>query len=193
MPRLSEHKHSILIVSSSEKFTYEIKKSVVGFITIDVSRSVALARRCILEKQYNIVVIDVPLSDETGEDFAIDITEKCNSSVIIVAPNNMYGNTVERVNNHGVLVIPRPYPKGRMDMAIRYLTAIQDKMSVLDSRYRNARHKLEEIKIISKAKILLVQKKNMTEDEAHKYIGKSAMDLGMSRVKVALEIIDEME
>lgn len=82
---------------------------------------------------------------------------------------------------------------GRMDMAIRYLTAIQDKMSVLDSRYRNARHKLEEIKIISKAKILLVQKKNMTEDEAHKYIGKSAMDSGISRVKVALEIIDEME
>jgi branched-chain amino acid transport system ATP-binding protein len=44
-------------------------------------------------------------------------------------------------------------------------------------------------KIIEKAKWLLVEKMNMTEPQAHRYIQKRAMDSRTSQIKVAEEII----
>jgi response regulator NasT len=51
--------------------------------------------------------------------------------------------------------------------------------------------RLEEIKIINTAKLLLIEHKKMSEDEAHKYIEKKAMDFRVSKIKIANEIIDE--
>ena len=51
---------------------------------------------------------------------------------------------------------------------------------------------MEEIRIVSKAKILLVEKKKMTEDEAHRYIGKMAMDHGVSRKRIAEQLIEDI-
>ena len=56
-----------------------------------------------------------------------------------------------------------------------------------------AEEKLNELKIVSRAKILLVEKKGMTEDEAHRHIGKRAMDAGVSRRRIAEEITEELE
>jgi response regulator NasT len=50
---------------------------------------------------------------------------------------------------------------------------------------------MEELRLVSKAKILLVEKKQMTEDEAHRFIGKQAMNRGISRRKIAEEILDD--
>ncbi|MBQ9443602.1 MAG: ANTAR domain-containing protein, partial [Lachnospiraceae bacterium] len=55
-----------------------------------------------------------------------------------------------------------------------------------------AEEKIEELRIVSKAKILLVEKKKMTEDEAHRYIGKQAMDRGVSRRRIAERILDDL-
>ena len=51
---------------------------------------------------------------------------------------------------------------------------------------------MEELRLISRVKITLVEKKHMTEDEAHKYIGKFAMDNGLSRKRAAEYIMNEM-
>ena len=53
--------------------------------------------------------------------------------------------------------------------------------------------KLEDLKIISRAKLLLIINKDITEQEAHKYIEKQAMDTRLARVEVAKEIIRKYE
>ncbi|MBQ5375528.1 MAG: ANTAR domain-containing protein, partial [Lachnospiraceae bacterium] len=52
---------------------------------------------------------------------------------------------------------------------------------------------MEELKTVSRAKILLMEKKHMTEEEAHRYIGKQAMNNGVSRGNMALEIIEDLQ
>jgi len=49
--------------------------------------------------------------------------------------------------------------------------------------------KLEELKTISRAKLLLIINEDLTEEEAHKQIEKSAMDLRISRYQMAKDII----
>jgi response regulator NasT len=52
---------------------------------------------------------------------------------------------------------------------------------------------MEELRLVSKAKVLLVEKKKMTEDEAHRLIGKQAMDQGISRRRAAQRLLDDLE
>ncbi len=191
MPRRSDINHSILIVSDSERFVTIVKKTLVGFTTIDVRKNASAARRCALERYYNIVVIDSPLSDEMGEELAIDIGSKSHSSVLLVTPQELFDQLTEEVTDFGVLVVPKPFPTGRIDKAVRYLISIQDRYFEMEKKRLSLEDKMEELRLVSKAKILLVEREHMTEDEAHRYIGKQAMNRGVSRRKIAEEILDD--
>ena len=48
---------------------------------------------------------------------------------------------------------------------------------------------ISDIKLIDRAKITLVEYLNMSEDESHKYIEKQAMDLRITKVEVAKNIL----
>lgn len=54
------------------------------------------------------------------------------------------------------------------------------------------RHLIEDERLIAKAKLLLVEKRNMTEPEAHRYIQEEAMKARLSRSQLARRIIDEL-
>jgi response regulator NasT len=148
MPRDKDIQHSILIVSSSDRFALLVKRSLKNYITIDTAKSSSLARRYILEKDYALVVIDSPLPDETGEDLALDITERRDASVMLVAPEEISGFVMENAADHGILVVRKPAPAGQIDKAIRSLTAVQNKMVRLKQKTRKVEEKLEETEVI---------------------------------------------
>ncbi len=185
--------HSALIVSPSERFDSLVKRSLKGYVTIESKRSASLARRSILERYYDLVLIDAPLSDEMGETFALDVVSECKASVLLAVPEEIYGEVADMVSDKGVLVVPKPVSKENLDRAIKYLTSIQETIRELEKKNLALEEKLEELKIISKAKALLVEKKKMTENDAHRYIGKQAMDSGLSRKRIAERIIEEYE
>ncbi len=193
MPRKNDIYHSILIVSAAEQFDQFIRKSLPGYSTVETVKSAALARRSILEKYYDIVVINSPLPDETGEDFAIDVTGTCSASVLIVTPQDQFDGALLRVTDYGIMVMPKPSPRGRIDKAVRYLLAVQNRMHQLEKKTQTLEEKIEEIRFVSKAKVLLVEKLHMTEDEAHRQIQKQAMDQGISRKSAAARILDDLE
>ena len=191
MARTSDMSHSILIVSESERFPAIVKKSLTGFLTIDIRKSVSAARRCILERYYNLVVIDSPLLDELGDGLAIDIAESSDTSVLVVTPEELCEDLMDRVSGYGILVLSKSMPEGRIDKAIRFMISAQDKLSTYQQKLLTVEEKMEELRIVSKAKLVLVEKKHMTEEEAHRYIGKQAMNHGVTRRRIAEEILDE--
>ncbi len=193
MLRYDDIQHSILIVSSSERFALLVKKSLKNYITIDIVKSSSLARRYILEKDYTLVVIDSPLAHETGEDLALDITERGDASVMLVAPEEISGFVMENAADHGILVIRKPAPAGQIDKAIRFLSAVQSKIARLKQKTRKVEEKLEENRAVNRAKLLLIEKKGFTEETAHKFIGKQAMNRRVSRKRVAQRIIEDLD
>ncbi len=195
MPRKDDIQHSILIVSTSDQFDTVVKRSLPegNFMTVDYLRSASSARRNILDRFYDIVVINTPLADENGVELAIDIAEDTNISVLVVTSSDIYGDVLDRVTDSGVLAIQKPFPRGLLNKSIRYLISIQNRMQVLSKEISKAKDKLEEIRVISRAKVMLVEKKNMTEDEAHRFIGNQAMNDGVSRKRAAEKIMDDLE
>ena len=193
MSKSEDAARCVLIVSASEQFTAAVRKLLKGVIMLDAKKSAATARRMILERYYDLVIINAPLPDEPGEDFAIDVTRDCNASVLLVTSGEVYEDALEHVTDFGVLVITKPLTYRRLDQAIRFLSAVQNTVHRMEKQLQTEHEKMEELRIVSKAKLVLIEQKHMTEDEAHRFIGKQAMDSGISRRRAAERILDELE
>lgn len=191
MPRKEDILHSVLIVSSSEKFDAVVRQLIQGYVMVDSRKSTAMARRCILERYYDLVVINAPLPDESGEQFAIDAAQGSNASVLLVNPSESYEAVLEHVTDHGILVLSKPVPRGQVEKAIRFLFAQQGRMRQMEKKISSLEDKMEEIRMVTKAKFYLVENHHMSEDEAHRYIGKMAMDNGISRGKAAERVLED--
>ena len=65
------------------------------------------------------------------------------------------------------------------------------KVDILNNEVRKLKNKADELKNISKAKVLLINNLNMTENDAHKYIQAIAMNTQKTLLSVSKEIIKE--
>ena len=193
MSKKRDIQHSILIVSDSEQYAALVKNTLPAgrFLSIEVRKNGSLARRSILEKDYDMVVLNTPLPDENGIDFAMDITSEKHTGVLILTPREIYDAVVDHVTDRGILVLPKPADRKEIENSIRLLTAIQDRIRNVRFEVEKLQDKMDEMRLINKAKFFLVEEKHMTEDEAHRYIGKYAMDHGISRYRAALDILDD--
>lgn len=69
----------------------------------------------------------------------------------------------------------------------------QKELDFLKFQNQKLQNKLEEIRLIDRAKCVLIQYLNMTEQQAHRYIEKQSMDLRQSRVVTAESILKTYE
>ena len=66
-------------------------------------------------------------------------------------------------------------------------------LKVKNSSAGAAEKKLEEMRLVGRAKCMLMQYRGLTEQQAHRQIEKQAMDSRQTRGAVALEILDTYE
>lgn len=195
MDRKTDRQYSILIVSASEKFNTLVKRSIPinSFGVIEVRSSIALASRELLSRKFDIAVINAPLPDDMGIEFAIDVSSRYSLGTMLVTPGEICDEVTEHVLDYGVIAVPKPINKSTISSVIRHLLADQDKIRTLEKKLSQADDKLDEMRIVNKAKCLLIANENMSEDEAHRYIGKQAMNNCVSKRIIAEEIIDKWE
>ena len=192
MKESAQNRYSVLIVSSSEQFNMAAKKVLPEkrFHTIEIRKSVSQARRELLMRDYDVVLINAPLQDGMGTDFVMDIVEKSSAGVIFAVPNEIYGNVNDHLIEYGVLTMPKPVKKDELERMIRLLTALNDRLRKTQKKLRVMTEKMDELKAMSRAKLILVEK-GMTEAEAHEYILREAMNRGLTKKQVAQDIIDD--
>ncbi len=190
----SDIMHSLLVVSASDQFDSAVRRSIPQkkFGSIEFRKSSALARRFLLERECDVVIINMPLSDETGEELALYAAEESTTSVILAVPREVYSAATEVMSSHGILVISKQDIASQAEHAISFMGSWQDRISLLEQKLLKSQNNLEEQRIITRAKFLLVENKKMTEDDAHRYIGKLAMDRGVSRANIARLLLDEI-
>ena len=195
MPREEDRQRSILVVSGSEQFDAHVRKALTGrsLSSVEFRKNAAAARRSVLERDFDIAVINCPLPEEFGHELALDLAEKDVTSVLMVVPAEICEEVRRNVTDQGIVVLAKPFRQEHLETAVRYLAAVQGRIRRLTGRIRTLSEKTEEIRIVSRAKLLLMEKRGMTENEAHRLIGRQAMDGGVSRKKAAERIIDELE
>ena len=186
---------SILIVSGSkigvESITDSLSTSQFSPI-ISVS-SAGEARRFLISKPVDIVIINAPLKDEPGTRFALDVVEAYSAGILLIVKSELYEQTSFAVENYGILTLPKPTSKQAVYQAVKFLIAMRAKLRSYEEKTISIQAKMEEIRIINRAKLLLIEHMEMGEPDAHRYIEKLAMDSCITRREVAQRIISTYE
>lgn len=185
----------ILVICSSEKGikVYNDNLKAMGYIHIDVESNGAAARRRLIEDDYELVVIDTPLKDEFGNDLAVKISQKGSMGVILVVKSVDADMVGAKVEDLGIFVIPKPFTKSVFYQGVKFVAASIKRFSKLKQEKNKLLKQVEDIKKVDRAKCLLIQYNKMTEEQAHRYLEKQAMDLRISRRAVADKIINYYE
>lgn len=186
------NQYSVMIVSSSEQFNTVVKKTLPSgrFSSIEIRKSASSAKRELLARSFDLIIINAPLTDGLGVDFVMDISEKKNTRVLFAVPMEVFKEISSRLVDYGVITIRKPVKEIDLELSVRLLLAVQDTLRKASREVVKLEDKLQEQRLVSRAKLMLIQR-GMSETEAHEYIIREAMDRGLTKKAVAEEIIDE--
>lgn len=184
----------VMIVSESDSF-FQMIKSIMppsDFFPVFHANSGSDARRKLLELPCDILIVDSPLSDEHGVMFAENFSDS-NMGILLLVQSDLYDSTSSQVEEEGILCLPKPVSPEMFYSALRMLSAMTYRIQKMETEKKSLQEKMQDIRIINKAKWLLIENKKMSESDAHKYIEKAAMDKRRNRREIAEEIIEEFE
>lgn len=188
---LREHVYSVLLVSSSGKMNDSLTALLPEkiYYPICVAASVSEAQRRINEQAYDLVIVNAPLPDDLGRKFAVDVTTENNAVTVLLVRSELYDETYDRVAEYGVLTLSKPTNAAMIKQTLDYMRATRERLYRMQKKTVSLEDKMAEIRLVNKAKWALIESRGMTEEEAHKYIEKTAMDLGLTRREVAETVI----
>lgn len=184
----------VIIVSGSEKNGDFLRDSLRSYgFTVECENNAAAVRRRLSGFECDIAIIDSPLPGEFGNDLAADIAESTYAAVILTVKNDMLERAVYSMRQAGVLVIGKPLPREVLIQTVNIAASVRARLRQAEKKTVSLYEKLEELKCISRAKLLLMQKLSISEDDAHHHIEKLAMDTRTGKKAAALNIIKEYE
>lgn len=181
-----------LVVSSNEKGMLSISSLLRDYeLSFDIHKcsTGSEARRIILGNELDLVVVNAPLSDESGEDLAIMVTEQSMAGSILLVKGEYFEATQMLIGEQGVLVVSKPIIRQVFFQSLALARSIRKRLSTLRNENDMLQKKIEEIKLIDRAKLTLMQTFAMNEQQAHRHIEQEAMNLRISRYEVACTII----
>ena len=181
----------ILYVSKSElnAETAQLFKEA-GYSFVVQVKSGSEARRILGTKSISMIVVNTPLMDEFGHDLALSIDDKSFSNVILMVNADIQDAVEQKLYGTSVVVLPKPASKKQLYKTLLFLSSQTQKIERLMEENNKLQLKLEEAKLISRAKMLLMEKNKMSEEAAHKHIDKTSKDQRRQKIDVAKSIIE---
>ena len=186
-----ERTYSVLSVTASDSFTEKIMPllPVTDYWPVTTAHSNSEARRRIAEAAFDIVLINAPLPDDFGMRLAIDICTGSGAGVLLMVRSDQFDDIYARVVGYGVLTLSRPTSVQMVAQNLRILCATRERMRRMEEKQTAVEEKIEEIRLVNRAKWLLIECLGMTEPEAHRYIEKQSMDRRISKREAAETVI----
>lgn len=185
--------YRVLLVSAAEKFNTVTLSLLPGseFHPVEVVSTAKAAQRRLLNQEYDIILINAPLPDEFGTDLAMDVCSKTRAGVMLLMKRELHDEIAAKVTDTGVLTLPKPTNEAVMRHMIRSLCAVRERLRRIQEKQATVDQKIEEMRLVDRAKWVLISDRDMTEEQAHQYIQHQAMDRRMSRRAVAEAILAE--
>ena len=186
-----ERTYSVLIVTASDTFANSVMPllPMTDYRPVTTVHSVSEARRLVVDTEVDIVLINAPLPDDFGMRLAIDICTNSGAGVLLMVKNDLFNDIYAKVVSYGVITLSKPTNLQMVAQNLRILCATRERMRQMQARQATVEEKIEEIRLVNRAKWLLIECLSMTEPEAHRYIEKQSMDERISKREVAENII----
>lgn len=188
---LKERVYSVLVISAKENFNASLQSLLPEskYAPVQMVSSVSLAKRVLLERSFDFVFINTPLPDDFGTRFAIEISGNKGTVILLLVRNEVYEEVCDKVTEYGILTLPKPASKQMVAHTLNFMASIRERLRKLENKSLSMEEKMKEIRLVNRAKWVLIDELKMSEADAHRYIEKQAMDRCVSRREIAEEII----
>ncbi|MBS4534618.1 ANTAR domain-containing protein [Clostridium sp. D2Q-14] len=182
-----------IVIADSGEYTRKIIKGLLikkGYKVFEATDGLGAIRMC--RTIYpELAIIDTNL---WGMDaFQVgNIIEDDNLSTVIYITNNATSFFLNKIKEMKIYAyITKPIIKDSLYKTVEFSLMNIDRIDTLQNKVNILEDKLRGRKIIDKAKGILIEKYNITEEEAYKIIRKESMDKCKKIEKISKIIIDE--
>lgn len=161
-----------------------------GFSDFHRAKSSNEARRMINSQEFSCVIINAPLPDEFGNELALSLLDNNITNVILLVKLDIREAVEAKLESAGVVVLPKPISPILLYKSLSIFKSFGIKIEKILQKNRKLEEKIEELKIVDRAKCALIIKEGMNEEQAHKHIEKAAMNQRRTRREIAIAILD---
>ena len=184
-----------IVVSKNEKNAQGIKVLLEqeGYTEIEMVASATQAKSCVATNDFNLIFIYTPLEDELGLNLSVYLAQRTQAGVFIALSEKTAVQMQSKLSDYGVVILRKPLTAEILHQSISVWNTLARRINALECENAELKSRLEEIKLIDRAKCVLMQCLAMSEPQAHKYLEKQAMDLRISKKRVAQQVLNTYE
>ena len=154
-----ENTYSVLLVSVSRKTISETLPLLpaTDYYPVLSARSVSEAKRMLIDESFDLVIINAPLPDDAGLQFATDLCVNSDAGVMLMVPKDLYEDTCSKVLPFGVVTLSIPTSTQMVSHSLRVLCSIRERLRSVKTRQKTVEEKMEELRLVNRAKLLLIR------------------------------------
>ncbi|MDE7394764.1 MAG: ANTAR domain-containing protein [Clostridiales bacterium] len=148
------------------------------------------------ERAFSLYIVVCEGLGKSGVRLVKTLTARGDGGVIAVLPQSApaeEAKALEDLREEGVLLVPATATQAELSLAVNAAIAANRRIEKLLRENRSLLKKIDDIRIVDRAKLILMQNMGYTEAQAHKQIEKRAMNERLSRAEVAMNILKTYE
>lgn len=181
-----------LIISNRKSFCSTVSKLIEknGKNKAFSAYSITEAKKILMTSEVSVIIINAPLSDGIGLDFAIDCADKKFYAVLIVTKDEFFTQIKEKTSPYGIFTLSEKTNEKTLQQSLIVVISTAKKLCKMKSGNDEQKTKARDLKLVSRAKMILISSFGMDEEQAHKYIERRAMEMRKTKNEIALSIIN---
>ena len=185
-------KRKILIAAGTEK-ACEVFREMLdnGAYEITTATTVREIRDNETE-MFSVLFFSLPLADESGIKLIDELAGDSSPPVCVIVRHDIPDKALERLIKDNCYVLKRPVSRSNILLAAELLSSFYGRSADMRARISELERKNSEMKLMGRAKLLLIEKRDMSEEQAHKHILRQAMNKQMNIDEICREIIGEI-
>lgn len=181
----------VVIGSLSEKMLKQLSQFLQekGFNVVGETNSGHEFLRKVHTVYPDIVIVDYRLKGMNGHELSEILIGEKICPVVALIKSAEVGHFINLSQEATFVPLVKPCSRDTLVNTISLLVKTSKSISALEKELKSIKSDKSNKPIIAKAKRLLIEHMNLTEDEAHRKIQKQSMDKGIAKVKIAEAII----
>lgn len=185
----------VFVISSNENFHRYVRENLPDgdFTVSGGADSCTEARQKMMNNRCAVILINIPLADESGTELASDLAENTAAAVIAVVKNEQEREFRQSLEPAGIFVLGRPFPHSTFHQVLYDAASAYARMQIISRENQRLQIKLIDLRLVNRAKYALIRYLGMTEEQAHKYIEQQAMNQRISKRTAAENILKTYE
>lgn len=151
------------------------------------------AKALLAQENFALVVVSLVDENPLESPFLSELCARFPCGVLLLVAEKNYAQFAAKGVKTGAMVLPKPVHTQSFSQAVLLGLGTFHRLQGFFKENQKLHSQIEQIKLVNRAKAVLIEYLKLSEPQAHRYIEKQAMDLGLSKEAVAQNILTTYE